>query len=172
MSDNKVSLFPRVRVKRAAVLLVLLLAGYGLNLASPLQKSRAKRKPNIILILADDLGYGDLGSYGQRPVPTHNLDRMAHEGMRFTNFYAGSPVCAPSRDVLMTGLHTGHSLIRGNAKINFRPQDVTVAEVLKQAGYTTGLIGKWGLGGTGTTGAPVPPRLRLLLRLRRPDARA
>lgn len=111
-------------------------------------------KPNIIFIMADDLGYGDLGCYGQKRIQTPNLDRMAKEGMRFTDFYAGSTVCAPSRCVLMTGYHTGHCFIRGNGKDNLRPEDVTVAEVLKKGGYTTGMIGKWGLGHEGSTGLP------------------
>jgi arylsulfatase A-like enzyme len=111
-------------------------------------------RPNIIFILADDLGYGDLGCYGQKRIHTPNLDRLAAEGMRFTQFYAGSTVCAPSRCVLMTGLHTGHCFIRGNGKDNLRPEDVTVAKVLKDAGYTTGLVGKWGLGHEGSTGVP------------------
>ena len=111
-------------------------------------------KPNIIFILADDLGYGDLGCYGQKQIKTPNLDKMAEEGMRFTQHYAGSTVCAPSRCVLMTGLHTGHCLVRGNARVPLRPSDVTVAELLKQAGYTTGIIGKWGLGEPDSTGIP------------------
>ncbi|MBN2183526.1 MAG: arylsulfatase [Sedimentisphaerales bacterium] len=111
-------------------------------------------KPNIIFILADDLGYGDIGCYGQKTIRTSNIDRMADEGMRFTDHYAGSTVCAPSRCCLMTGLHTGHAFIRGNDRIPLRPSDVTVAELLKQAGYTTGLIGKWGLGEPETTGIP------------------
>jgi arylsulfatase A-like enzyme len=111
-------------------------------------------KPNIIFILADDLGYGDLGCYGQKDIQTPHLDRMAAEGMRFTQMYAGSTVCAPSRCALMTGLHTGHAFIRGNARENLRPTDTTVAEVLQAAGYRTGLIGKWGLGHEGSTGVP------------------
>jgi arylsulfatase A-like enzyme len=108
-------------------------------------------KPNIIFILADDLGYGDIGCYGQKRIKTPNLDRMAAEGLRFTDAYAGAPVCAPSRCVLMTGLHQGHSRVRGNMPATepgaaLLPHDVTVARVLKDAGYTTGLIGKWGLG--------------------------
>jgi arylsulfatase A-like enzyme len=113
-----------------------------------------RRPPNVILILADDLGYGDLGCYGQKEIQTPCLDRLAADGMRFTQFYAGSTVCAPSRCVLMTGLHTGHCYIRGNARYALRPQDRTVAEYLKQAGYATAHIGKWGLGLEGTTGAP------------------
>src|SRR5215216_6126939 len=96
------------------------------------------RKPNIVFVLADDLGYGDLGCYGQDRIRTPNLDRMASEGMRFTQSYAGSTVCAPSRCALMTGLHTGHCTIRGNAAVPLRPQDRTVAEALKEAGYATG----------------------------------
>ncbi len=114
----------------------------------------AHRAPNIIFILADDLGYGELGCYGQAQIGTPNLDRMASEGLRFTDFYAGSTVCAPSRCCLMTGLHTGHAWVRGNALVPLRHEDKTVTEVLKQAGYTTGLIGKWGLGEPETSGVP------------------
>ncbi len=110
--------------------------------------------PNIIMILADDLGYGDLGCYGQKQIQTPNIDRLAAEGVRFTQFYTGAPVCAPARNTLMTGQHTGHTQIRGNAKIDLRPEDVTVAQVLHDAGYATGLVGKWGLGQEGTGGAP------------------
>lgn len=116
--------------------------------------AQEKRAPNVVLILADDLGYGDLGCYGQKRIRTPRLDRMAAEGLRFRNFYAGATVCAPSRCVLMTGLHTGHCWIRGNARLDLRPQDVTVAEVLKPAGYATGLVGKWGLGAEGSAGVP------------------
>ncbi|MBW3597027.1 MAG: arylsulfatase [Planctomycetes bacterium] len=114
----------------------------------------AEGLPNIVFILADDLGYGDLGCYGQKIIQTPNIDRLAQEGMRFTDFYAGSTVCAPSRCVLMTGYHTGRAFIRGNGKDNLRPKDVTVAEVLQRAGYATGLVGKWGLGHEGSTGVP------------------
>ncbi|MGD2095423.1 MAG: sulfatase-like hydrolase/transferase [Phycisphaerales bacterium] len=112
------------------------------------------KPPNIIFILADDLGYGDLGCYGQKKIKTPNIDTMAAEGMRFTDHYAGSTVCAPSRCSLMTGLHTGRCLVRGNARVPLRPEDLTVAELLKKAGYTTGIIGKWGLGEPDTTGIP------------------
>lgn len=112
------------------------------------------RKPNIIFIIADDLGYGDLGCYGQKQIKTPNIDRLATEGTRFTQVYAGAPVCAPSRCSLITGLTNGHNLVRGNLKVDLRPEDVTVGEVLKTAGYSTGLVGKWGLGAEGSTGVP------------------
>jgi len=112
----------------------------------------AAGKPNIIFILADDLGYADLGCYGQRIIQTPHIDRMAAEGMKFTRMYAGATVCAPSRSVLMTGQHLGHTWVRGNgrgARQSLREKDVTVAERLKSAGYDTALIGKWGLGDEG-----------------------
>ena len=112
------------------------------------------RTPNIIFILADDLGYGDLGCYGQKRIKTPEIDKLAARGMRFTQVYAGSTVCAPSRCALMTGLHTGHCRIRGNARVPLEPGDVTIAEVLKAVGYVTGLVGKWGLGEAESTGVP------------------
>ncbi len=111
-------------------------------------------RPNIVFIMADDLGYGHVGCYGQSEIQTPNIDRLAAEGMRFTNYYAGSTVCAPSRCVLMTGLHTGHCYIRGNSEQHLRPGDSTIAEMLKQARYATGQFGKWGLGGENTAGLP------------------
>jgi arylsulfatase A-like enzyme len=121
-----------------------------------LESLRPKQRggPNIIFILADDLGYGDLGCYGQKRISTPHIDRLAAEGMRFTQCYAGSTVCAPSRCCLLTGLHTGHARIRGNARVPLEPADVTVAEILKQGGYRTAAIGKWGLGNEGTSGIP------------------
>lgn len=113
----------------------------------------AQQKPNIIIILADDMGYGDLGSYGQKMIHTPNIDSLATGGMRFTNYYSGSSVCAPSREALLTGRHTGHTFIRGNfltdeAEDPAMPDNkTTIAEYLKKAGYQTGLYGKWGLGG-------------------------
>jgi arylsulfatase A len=111
-------------------------------------------RPNILLIQADDLGYGDLSAYGQSRFSTPSLDRLAREGIRFTEYYSGTTVCAPSRTALMTGMHTGHAWIRGNGDIPLRPEDVTIAEVLRDAGYRTAVIGKWGLGSPGSTGMP------------------
>ena len=112
-------------------------------------------KPNIVFIMADDLGYGHLGSYGQDKIMTPHLDRMAEEGMRFTQSYSGAALCAAARSILMTGYHGGHTPVRGNSGgIALRDEDVTVAEVLKTAGYRTGLFGKWGLGDADTTGVP------------------
>jgi arylsulfatase A-like enzyme len=111
-------------------------------------------RPNILLIQADDLGYGDLSAYGQSRFATPSLDRLAGAGIRFTEYYSGSTVCAPSRTASMTGFHTGHAWIRGNGDIPLRPEDVTIAEMLGGAGYRTAVIGKWGLGTPGTTGQP------------------
>ncbi|MCO5052566.1 MAG: arylsulfatase [Verrucomicrobiae bacterium] len=115
----------------------------------------APRRPSIILIMADDLGYGDLGCYGQTKIQTPNLDKLAREGIRFSNAYAGSTVCAPSRAALMLGDHTGHLNIRGNAAITtLQPNELTLAEMLKTAGYKTALIGKWGLTAKDQPGVP------------------
>lgn len=123
--------------------------------AGPRTSALQPRKPNIVFILADDLGYGDIGPYGQRDILTPNLDRLAAEGTRFTQVYAGAAVCAPSRSVLMTGLHTGHTPVRANAgTIPIRDEDVSLAEVLQRVGYRTGGFGKWGLGDARTAGAP------------------
>ncbi len=117
-------------------------------------------KPNIIFIMADDLGYADIGAFGQTRIRTPHIDRLAAEGIKLTDFYAGSVVCAPSRSCLMTGLHTGHTRVRGNSskatgqRVPLLPENTTVAEVLKTAGYATGIMGKWGLGDPGTTGTP------------------
>jgi arylsulfatase A len=127
-------------------------------LLSPVNAGRAETGPplpNIIFIVADDLGYGQLGCYGQQKIRTPCLDRMASEGLRFTQFYSGQTVCAPSRSVLMTGYHTGHTSVRINGGGSaLLPEDVTVAEVLKKAGYATGIFGKWGLGDEGSDGVP------------------
>jgi arylsulfatase A-like enzyme len=127
------------------------LGGLG---AAALQAQPAASRPNIIVILADDLGYGDLGCYGQARIQTPNLDRMASEGMRFTQAYAGSTVCAPSRCSMFTGYHTGHTRMRGNLDKYLQPDDVTLTQVMKSAGYRTGVIGKWSLGVLGTAGYP------------------
>ncbi len=121
----------------------------------------AGQKPNIIYILLDDAGYGDLSCYGQEKFQTPHIDRLATEGMKFTNHYAGSTVCAPTRSVIMSGLHTGHTASRGNREI--RPvgqfpipaSTFTIAEALKKAGYATGAFGKWGLGNPGSEGDPI-----------------
>ena len=145
-------------------LVIFFLSGCDTQQSTDQQEAKT---PNIIFIMADDLGYGDLGVYGQEVIQTPNLDQMASEGIRFTQFYSGSPVCAPARSVLMTGRHTGHTTVRGNfgqggvtglgggeGRVPLKADDVTVAEIMKQAGYTTGITGKWGLGEPGTTGLP------------------
>lgn len=119
-------------------------------------------KPNLIWIMADDLGYGELGCYGQKVIQTPHLDRMSAEGLRFTQFYAGATVCAPSRSVLMTGQHQGHTRVRGNAGRDnpaaqaLQPGDITVASLLQKAGYRTALVGKWGLGDVGPADTGLP----------------
>ena len=122
-------------------------------------------KPNIVFILADDLGYGELGSYGQKKIKTPNIDQLAKEGIRFTHHYTGAPVCAPARCVLMTGLHLGHAEIRNNGDSKngrkfpgqwpITDQALTIAETLQAAGYKTGGFGKWGLGPTDSSGSPI-----------------
>ena len=121
---------------------------------------RPMDRPNIIYILADDLGYGDLSIYGQKRFGTPNIDKLAAEGMLFTQHYSGSTVCAPSRSALMTGMHTGHTVVRGNYEMKPEGQypipdrTYTLAELLKEAGYATGAFGKWGLGYPGSEGDP------------------
>lgn len=118
------------------------------------QKTTAK-PPNIVLLVLDELGYFELSSMGNKKLTTPNIDKMAVEGMRFTQALAGSPVCAPTRSTLMTGQHTGHTTVRKNAgDLALRREDITVAQVLKHAGYKIGGFGKWGLGDRGTTGVP------------------
>ena len=133
------------------------LAFYGCANASrwAAQERRKAKPPNIIFIMADDLGYAHLGCYGQEKIRTPHIDRLAEEGMRFTQCYAGAPVCAPSRSVLMTGLHCGHTSVRANSGgVPILPEDITVAEILRAARYTNGIFGKWGLGDAGTAGVP------------------
>lgn len=126
------------------------------------QTFAGESRPNLIWIMADDLGYGEIGSYGQTSIKTPHLDRMAKEGLRFTRFYAGATVCAPSRSVLMTGQHHGRTRVRGNAgSANPKAQaltaeDVTVARILQDAGYATALVGKWGLGDVGAAESGLP----------------
>jgi arylsulfatase A-like enzyme len=118
----------------------------------------AAEKPNIIFILADDLGYADVGCYGQKLIQTPNIDKLAKQGTRFTQCYAGNTVCAPSRCALMTGYHTGHARIRTNGSGStdtLKSGDVTVGKILQDVGYVTGLVGKWGLGNEGTPGEPM-----------------
>ncbi|MGI9242089.1 MAG: arylsulfatase [Verrucomicrobiales bacterium] len=142
----------------AYLLLASLLSLSAVSAAAP---------PNVVFILADDLGYGELGCYGQKKIRTPNIDRLASQGLRFTRHYSGAPVCAPARCVLMTGKHLGHAQIRGNlqAKVNFpeftkggqhpiTPEALTIAEKFQQAGYATAAMGKWGLGPVGSTGDP------------------
>jgi arylsulfatase A-like enzyme len=144
-------------MKLTSILPGALLALAGLSSPCP----AADRKPNIVLLIADDLGYGDLGCYGQKKIRTPNLDRMAAEGMRFTQGYAGNAVCAPSRCVLMTGLHPGHAYVRNNKSVQPEGQEpipaesVTIPKLLKAQGYVTGAFGKWGLGPFGSTGDPL-----------------
>ena len=130
----------RTRIARPLGAAVALLA-----LAVAPAPAQQQARPNFVFILADDLGYREIGPFGQRDIQTPSLDRMAREGMRLTRFYSGSPLCAPARSTLMTGMHTGHGRVRDHDRDYLRPEDVTLAEVLKQAGYTSGLFGKWGL---------------------------
>ncbi|MCG8580602.1 MAG: arylsulfatase [Bacteroidales bacterium] len=145
------------------ILILALLASIGLSacVTSGKKNERSEaKKPNIIYILADDAGYGDLSCYGQTKYQTPNIDRLAANGMKFTQHYSGSTVCAPSRSSLLTGQHTGHTPVRGNLEVKPEGQhpmpaaSVTIAEVLKEAGYVTGAFGKWGLGFPGSEGDP------------------
>ena len=118
-------------------------------------ESKSVEKPNVILILADDLGYRELGCYGQKKIQTPNIDKLAVEGMKFTQAYSGSAVCAPSRCVLMTGKHPGRAYVRDNGKVPIPAGEVTISKMLKKSGYATGCFGKWGLGEYNTTGHPM-----------------
>ena len=133
----------------------LILAGMSAQMANAAYCANEEKLPNIVYILCDDLGIGDLGCYGQTKIKTPNIDKLADEGILFTDHYSGSAVSAPSRCCLMTGKHTGHSYVRGNKSDNgfdlaLPAEEVTVAQVLKQKGYKTMCVGKWGLGGPGT----------------------
>jgi len=147
---------------------ILFSAGIILSvfLSAQTTQQKTKQKPNVIYIYADDMGYGELGCYGQQKIKTPHLDKIAREGIRFTQHYTSTPVCAPARAMLMTGRHGGHSYIRGNYELGGFADSTeggqmplpegtfTIAHLMKKAGYTTGLIGKWGLGMNNTTGAP------------------
>jgi arylsulfatase A len=146
---------------RKFLLVLWVLVSFGPRVASAAEAAASSRtRPNVIFILADDLGYGDVGCFGQRLIRTPNIDRLAAEGMRFTQAYAGTTVCAPSRCALMTGQHTGHCPIRGNKEIKPEGQEpmpadtYTVAHLMRGARYATGLIGKWGLGYPGSASTP------------------
>jgi arylsulfatase len=147
-------------------------AATTLAAAPVLAGARNPKRPNIILVMADDLGWKELGCYGQKKIRTPHIDQMAAEGMRFTQFYTGAPVCAPARCNLMTGKHAGHAYIRNNGEIKanqyelngttiyggqtpLATEETTIAEILKARGYRTGCFGKWGLGAAGTTGDPL-----------------
>ena len=139
---------PKLKIQKSIPAILAILAIVAIRAQTP-------TKPNILFIQADDLGYGDLSVYGQQKFQTPNIDQLAKSGIRFTNYYAGSTVCAPSRNALMTGQHTGHAWIRGNVADNsLRPEDRTIATALRNGGYRTALIGKWGLGETGSPGQP------------------
>jgi len=152
--------------RRKAVKLLMACGAYPMlgSACRKISKKQDRSQPNIIFIMADDLGYGELGCYGQEKIKTPNIDQLASEGMRFLQHYAGSPVCAPSRCTLLTGKHTGHAYVRDNFEIGewesglgqipLPESETTIAEVLKQQGYSTGAVGKWGLGGAGTSGDP------------------
>lgn len=158
---QKQSNFWRIRI---SPFILMLIVSFSISCT---KKKEDARKPNIIFIMADDMGYADAGCYGQQLIQTPNIDQLAKEGMRFTQCYSGSSVCAPARSVLMTGMHTGHTRVRGNfglggvkglggieGRVPLKAEDVTIAELMQQAGYTTGMVGKWGLGEPNTTGEP------------------
>ncbi len=153
-------LFPSERVQSFSMQRLFVILFLSFLIPSFALSEEESRKPNVVLILADDLGSGDLGCYGGRTIPTPNLDRLAREGMRFTQAYAGSTVCAPSRCALMTGLHTGHGQVRTNTQAGNEGQQpltegtMTLAGMFQKAGYRTGAFGKWGLGGPGSSGEP------------------
>ena len=166
---------PKILMKQL-FLSLLLFASIFLNCQSKLKKEKLRSKPNIIYILADDLGYGDIGVYGQEKIETPNLDELASNGMIFTQHYTGAPVCAPARYMLLTGKHSGHSYIRGNYEWKERgnvwdyramiadstlegqfpipTNSILFPQLLQKEGYTTGMVGKWGLGAPHTNSIP------------------
>jgi arylsulfatase A-like enzyme len=128
---------------------LLVVAALTAHEVQPLQADQAEEsnvKPNVVFILADDMGYGDIGAFGQKTLATPNLDRMASQGLRMMQHFSGSTVCAPSRCVLMTGRHTGNASVRGNTAVLMPDDELTVARLFKQNGYRTGCFGKWGIG--------------------------
>ena len=151
-------------LQRLAVFVVLGLSGLGCVRSASLQAQEVRR-PNIVFIMADDLGFGELGSYGQTKIDTPNLDLLASQGMRFVQHYTSAPVCAPARCSLLTGMHGGHAQVRDNSEVgawdSFRgqlplePGTPTIASMLKKNGYATGCFGKWGLGEPGSSGDPL-----------------
>ena len=159
---------PRERVGLGwlAALVAVMMSWAPAAWAGPVRAASKGAPLNVVFILADDLGWGELGCYGQQKIPTPHLDRLASQGMRFTRHYSGAPVCAPSRCVLLTGRHLGHAEIRGNLQAQtafpqftegqypLSPRALTLAQVFRKSGYVTGAIGKWGLGPVGSTGDP------------------
>ena len=157
-------------------IIILILFSFMAIISCQEQKMNGPKKPNIIYILADDLGYGELGCYGQEKIETPNIDKLAETGIRFTQHYSGSPVCAPARCNMLTGLHPGHAFVRGNHEWGSRGEvwdykemindstlegqypmpdtTITIASLLQQAGYATGMVGKWGLGAPHTNSIP------------------
>ena len=164
---NSQKSFHKLLFPQSILLIVLFVSGCSSNENKGTGTEAVRKRPNIIFILADDLGYGDLSCFGQTNFITPHLDKMASDGMKFTDFYAGTAVCAPSRSVLLTGLHHGNTPVRANTMQvvqpdgtikhqgrSFLPEEITIGEVLKDAGYQTGIIGKWGLGEIDDTGHP------------------
>jgi arylsulfatase A-like enzyme len=151
----------RLRRRFATLLLATVAATLSILPDNSAFSAGKPRLPNVVFLLADDLGYGDVGCFGQTKIRTPNIDRLATEGMRFTQHYSGNAVCAPSRCVLMTGKHPGHAFIRNNrstppeGQYPIPPETVTLAELLQDQGYTCGGFGKWGLGGPGSAGEPL-----------------
>jgi arylsulfatase A-like enzyme len=147
-------------IAKKLLTLIIILFSFSINAQEKIDKTKKSNKPNIVFILADDMGYNELGCYGNKVIETPNIDLLANEGMVFSNHYCGSNICAPSRGSLMTGKHTGHAYIRDNKALPFEgnepipASEITVAEILKSAGYTTGAFGKWGLGYPASEGSP------------------
>ena len=161
LNNNSNKRIMKISLTYKVLLVTVFLYPLSVDVFSQSESDTIDSPPNIIYILADDLGYGDLSCYGQTNFTTPNIDALAAQGMKFTQHYSGSTVCAPSRSALMTGLHTGHTPIRGNKEVQPEGQYplpdeiITVAEMLKAKGYSTGVFGKWGLGYPGSEGDPL-----------------